>query len=72
MLVEVLAGYGARQHGMKPEDREVRILNRLVTLKVAREERPESIEWEADPRHVEILSTEVGLTAATKTGLSWC
>jgi len=70
MIVKVVAILGGRQHGMKPDDKEVRIMNRLVTWHCARDGRPECIEWEADPRHVELLSSTVGLTQTAKSVVS--
>jgi len=53
MIGKVLAKLGSRQYGMHPDDKEVRIMNRLVTWRVAREGRAGAIEWETDPRHVQ-------------------
>ena len=70
MIVKVIAKLGGRQYGMHPDDKEVRIMNRLVTWRVAREGRAEAIEWEADPRHVDILSAQVGFKDSTKSVVS--
>ena len=44
----------------KPEhQQEVRVLNRIITWN------QQGIEYEADPRHVEVMLTEVGLTECT-------
>jgi hypothetical protein len=66
MIVKVMAVLGAKQFGPKPDDRETRILNRLITWVPGRPGRPDVIEWEADPRHVNILMQQMGFTDQTK------
>ena len=50
--------YGLKTQALGPETqdlKQVRVLNRIITLK------NEGIQYEADPRHVEILLRELGL-----------
>jgi len=70
LIVKVTAVLGPRQHSPKPDDRVVRILNRLVTWVIGERGELDEIHWEPDPRHVEILRRQCGLQENSKSVVS--
>ena len=57
--------------GFRPGDaHDIRILNRLVTFIPAEGAEPDQIHWEGDPRHIDLLMQQFGLTNSSKAAVA--